>query len=97
MFIIHFRLLFISQVAQLSEYIPLQFPIEKVLSILDLSTDVELEYASMVITRDYTHLEADESRLTSTLIQNQQLSDNEMNAASPVPITRNVYAIPRNL
>ena len=87
----------LSKVAQLSEYIPLQFPIEKVLSILDLTTDSELEYASMVITRDYSRLETNETRINSTLIQNQQIVDNDMNAASPVPITRNVYAIPKNL
>ncbi|CAF1033305.1 unnamed protein product [Adineta ricciae] len=84
-------------VAQLSEYIPLQFPIEKVLSILDLSTNVELEYASMVITRDYAHLDLMDTHTTSTLIQNQHILDNEFNATSPTTITKNIYTIPRNL
>ncbi|UJR24962.1 hypothetical protein I4U23_006326 [Adineta vaga] len=84
-------------VAQLSEYISLQFPIEKVLSILDLSNDLELEYASMAITRDYTHLDMIDIRSTSTLIQNQYIIDNEINAMNPVTITKNIYTIPRNL
>jgi hypothetical protein len=43
---------FSEKIAQLSEYLPLEFPIEKVLSILESSNNLEIEYASMFITRD---------------------------------------------
>ncbi|CAF1490259.1 unnamed protein product [Adineta steineri] len=85
-------------VAQLSEYLPLQFSIEKVLSILDLSSEMELEYAAMVITRDYTSLETINIQKISNLIPNQQIIDNEYNSTTtPVNVTKNIYAIPTNL
>jgi hypothetical protein len=87
----------IEKIAQLSEYLPLQFPIEKVLSILDLSNSIELEYASMVITRDYTRLESSNTRITTNLIQNQHIVDNDDSSTTPVNITKNIYMIPRNL
>ncbi|CAF1357477.1 unnamed protein product [Rotaria sordida] len=84
-------------IAQLSEYLPLQFPIEKVLSILDLSNDIELEYASMAITRDYRHLQISNKRVTTNLIHNQQVIHDENNPAIPVNVTKNIYTIPKNL
>ncbi|CAF2040283.1 unnamed protein product [Rotaria magnacalcarata] len=84
-------------IAQLSEYLPLQFPIEKVLSILDLSNNIELEYASMAITRDYTRLQTFTKRMALSLIHNQQTVHNENNVATPVTITKTIYTIPKNL
>jgi hypothetical protein len=82
----------------LSEYLPLQFPIEKVLSILDLSNETEIEYASMVITRDYTRLQTLGTRITSNLVNNQQSIINENNSIIPsVNITKNIFSIPENL
>lgn len=83
-------------IAQLSEYLPLQFPIEKVLSILDLSNDSELEYTSMVITRDYQRLQTLNTRVTN-LVHNQQILDNVYNPTISVNISKNIYAIPKNL
>ncbi|CAF0757365.1 unnamed protein product [Rotaria sordida] len=85
-------------VAQLSEYLPLQFPIEKVLSILELSNNIEIEYAAMVITRDYTCLKTLNSRTSKTLIHNQQLtiSDNSLTTMS-MNLTKNIFSIPKNL
>jgi hypothetical protein len=87
----------IWKVAQLSEYLPLQFPIEKVLSILDLSNDIEVEYASMVITRDYSRLQSLNTRITTNLIHNQQIINNQYNSTTPVNITKNIFSIPKNL
>jgi hypothetical protein len=56
-----------------------------------------VEYASMVITRDYGHLQTSSTRITSNLMPNQQIIDNESNSSTPVNITKNVYAIPKNL
>ncbi|CAF0759576.1 unnamed protein product [Rotaria sp. Silwood1] len=84
-------------IAQLSEYLPLQFPIEKVLSILDLSNDIELEYASMAITRDYGRLQILNKRITTNLIYNQQTINDEHNTTTPVNVTKNIYTIPKNL
>ncbi|CAF3814446.1 unnamed protein product [Rotaria magnacalcarata] len=85
-------------VAQLSEYLPLQFPIEKVLSILELSDNIEIEYATMVITRDYTHLKTLSRRTTRTLVHNQQLTinDNTLTITS-TNISKNIFSIPKNL
>ena len=79
---------------QLSEYLPLQFPIEKVLSILELSNPVEIEYASMVITRDYTRLRALGTRTTTTLIQNPVLPIQENHLET---LTKTIFFIPTNL
>ncbi|CAF2321704.1 unnamed protein product [Rotaria sp. Silwood2] len=84
-------------IAQLSEYLPLQFPIEKVLSILDLSNNIELEYASMAITRDYGRLQTSNKRITTSLIYNQQAIHDENNATTSVNVTKNIYTIPKNL
>ncbi|UJR23853.1 hypothetical protein I4U23_026828 [Adineta vaga] len=86
-------------VAQISEYLPIQFPIEKVLSILDLSTDIEIEYASMVITRDYSHLQTVRQRTTTTLIQNPSLpiDENSLSKGSFEKITPNIFSIFDNL
>ncbi|CAF4971809.1 unnamed protein product [Rotaria socialis] len=85
-------------VAQLSEYLPLQFPIEKALSILELSDNIEIEYATMVITRDYTRLKTLSRRTTRTLVHNQQLTinDNTLTITS-TNISKNVFSIPKNL
>ena len=87
-----------TKVAQLSEYLPLQFPIEKVLSILDLSNSIELEYASMVITRDYDHLQGFSLRSSANLLHAQHTSKDENNATTnPVNLTRNINAVPLHL
>ena len=86
------------QIAQLSEYLPLQFPIEKVLSILELSNDTELEYTSMVITRDYGHMQTSSPRARTNLLHlPQTVIDNENNRTTSVELTKNIYAIPKNL
>lgn len=90
--IFEFRL--VLKVAQISEYLPLQFPIEKVLSILELSNSMEIEYASMVITRDYTRLRALGTRTTTTLIQHPGLVNNEVHLST---LTKNIFFIPNNL
>lgn len=51
----------------------------------------------MVITRDYSRLQIINSRITTNLIHNQQILDDENNSTTPVNITRNIYAIPKNL
>ena len=85
------------QVAQLSEYISLQFPIEKVLSILDLSNSIELDYASMAITRDYTRLQTSTVRSAPSLIQQSQSNMYEANGLTAPNLTKLVQAIPKNL
>lgn len=86
------------KVAQLSEYLPLQFPIEKVLSILELSNNIEIEYASMVITRDYTRLQTLSRRTTKSLLYNQQCSIPENHfITTSGNLTRNIFSIPKNL
>lgn len=74
----------------------MQFPIEKVLSILDLSTDVELDFASMVITRDYTHLHTVASRTTSSLIVNpsHRIDDQQLSSTN---LTKKITFIPDHL
>jgi hypothetical protein len=84
-------------VTQLSEYQPLQFPIEKVLSILELSNNLEIEYASMVITRDYTRLQTLGTRTTTQLIQSQPWISNENHLTASVNLTKNIFSIPPNL
>jgi hypothetical protein len=91
------NIFYLKKVAQLSEYLPLQFPIEKVLSILELSNNIEIEYTSMVITRDYTRLQTLASRTRTTLIQNPSLIINENNLTTPVNLTKNIFSIPTNL
>ena len=86
-----------KKVAQLSEYLPLQFPIEKLLSILDLSTEIEIEYISMVITRDYTRLRTLSTRTTSNLVNNQQLIINENNPMITTDVTKKIFLTPENL
>ena len=51
----------------------------------------------MVITRDYGRLQTSNSRITANLIHNQRIIDEENNSTTPVNITRNIYAIPKNL
>ena len=76
----------------------MQFPIEKVLSILELSNSDEIEYASMVIARDYTPLKTLSTRTTKTLKHNQQLITNERNSrVTPTNITKNIFSIPKDL
>ncbi|CAF4856753.1 unnamed protein product, partial [Rotaria sp. Silwood2] len=84
-------------VAQLSEYLPLQFPIEKVLSILELSNNTEIEYAAMAITRDYTRLKTLSNRTTRTLVHNQQLIMNENSLTTSMNLTKNIFSIPKAL
>ncbi|CAF3424706.1 unnamed protein product [Rotaria sp. Silwood1] len=84
-------------VAQLSEYLPLQFPIEKVLSILELSNNTEIEYAAMAITRDYIHLKTISSRTRKTLVHNQQLIISENSLTTSTNLTKNIFSIPTNL
>jgi hypothetical protein len=88
---------FKQKVTQLSEYQPLQFPIEKVLSILELSNNIEIEYASMVITRDYTRLRTLGTRTTTQLIQNQPWILNENHLTTSANLTKNIFSIPTNL
>lgn len=87
----------IQKIAQLSEYLPLQFPIEKVLSILDLSNELELEYASMAITHDYGRLQTSNIHKPMGFIPNQQTEYDESNGTRLVSITKNIYTIPKNL
>lgn len=87
---------FFVQVAQLSEYLPLQFPIEKVLSILDLKTDEEIHFASMVITRDYRHLQTLSQRTTSTF-QYRSSSNVDDLAQNSADLTRRVFLVPAHL
>lgn len=89
------------QVAQLSEYLPLQYPIEKVLSILDLSTSEELNYASMVITRDYRQLRTLSRRTRSTLQDHSSsivdhFAEDEWKTSSD-RLTRSIFHIPPGL
>jgi hypothetical protein len=51
----------------------------------------------MVITRDYRRLQVLNTRLTTDLKHNQQIIDDEKNTTMPVNITKNIYAIPKNL
>lgn len=83
-------------VAQLSEYLPLQFPIEKVLSILDLKTDEEIHFASMVITRDYRHLQTLSQRTTSTFQYRSSSNVDEL-AQNSADLTRRVFLVPADL
>ena len=85
-------------IAQLSEYLPLQFPIEKVLSILDLSNPVELEYASMVITRDFLRLQTPNIRSGSKLRYPQPTTPSDsQSTTAPGNLTKHINAIPANL
>lgn len=96
-FIFQYIYIYVYKIVQLSEYLPLQFPIEKVLSILDLSNNAELEYASMAITRDYSRLQTFSKRMKTSLIHNQQTVHDENAITTPVTITKTVYTIPKNL
>jgi hypothetical protein len=96
-FFSHLFFVFKQKVTQLSEYQPLQFPIEKVLSILELSNNIEIEYASMVITRDYTRLRTLGTRTTTQLIQNQPWILNENHLTTSANLTNNIFSIPTNL
>jgi hypothetical protein len=51
----------------------------------------------MVITRDYGRLQITNSRITTNLIHNQQIIDDENNPTAPVNLTKNIYAIPKHL
>jgi hypothetical protein len=52
----------------------------------------------MVITRDYGRLQALNTRLTANQLHTQQLNDDdEKNTTMPVNLTKNIYAIPKNL
>jgi len=51
----------------------------------------------MVITRDYARLESSNTRITTNLIQNQHIVDNDDSSTTPVNITKNIFMIPRNL
>jgi len=71
---------------------------EKVLSMLDLSNNSEIEYATMVITRDYSRLQTLNRRTTTTLVQNQESLINENNLPTTSEnITNNIFLIPTNL
>jgi len=71
---------------------------EKVLSMLDLSNNSEIEYATMVITRDYARLQTLNRRTTTTLVQNQESLINENNLQTTSEnITNNIFLIPTNL
>ncbi|CAF1112024.1 unnamed protein product [Adineta ricciae] len=86
-------------IAQISEFLPIQCPIEKVLSMLDLSTDEETTYASMVITRDYSNLQTNNRRKVSSLIQNPQFVMDEISLSKRTfdNVTKNIFYIPNNL
>ena len=58
---------------------------------LDLSKNVELEYASMVITHGYGYLQTSKRRVT---IRDQQTVNHGTALAN---ITTNIYMIPKNL
>ena len=70
---------------------------------MDFSSNAELEYASMVITRDYARLQTSSTRTTTTLLHDQQLTStnvDENTTTTPtisVNISKNVFAIPKNL
>ncbi len=51
----------------------------------------------MVITRDYGQLQTSNTGFRTNLIQNQQIIDDENNITTSVNITKNIYAIPKNL
>lgn len=76
----------------------MQFPIEKVLSILELSNNTEIEYAAMVITRDYAQLKTLSRRTTKTLLHSQPITidENTLSSASG-NLTKNIFSIPKNL
>ncbi|CAF1459840.1 unnamed protein product, partial [Didymodactylos carnosus] len=82
-------------VAQLAEYLPLQFPTEKVLSILDLNSVDEIEYASMVITKDYEKLQT--NMKAPTLLREENSAKPIINLDNDVIITKNIFSIPRSL
>jgi hypothetical protein len=72
---------------------------EKVLSMLDLSNNSEIEYATMVITRDYARLQTLNRRTTTTLVQNQEslINENNLPTTTSENITNNIFLIPTNL
>jgi hypothetical protein len=51
----------------------------------------------MVITRDYGRLQVLNTRLNTNILSNQQTVDNEKNKTMQMNITKNIYAIPKNL
>lgn len=51
----------------------------------------------MVITRDYGRLQASDLRTRTSLLHSQQIIDNENNRTTSVELTKNIYAIPKNL
>jgi len=51
----------------------------------------------MAITRDYGRLQIINTRIITNFIHNQQIIEDENNQTTPVNITKNIYAIPKNL